>query len=375
MDAYSGKATAPLRILVLTRSYPAPNDLYQYPFVHRRVLAYRASGHEVTVFRPKEGSAESHEHERVTCHSGDSESVSSFARQFRPTVIAAHGLGEAMWPAIAQLDGIPVRAWLHGSEIPAFFRQKGAAPDAVEARAAFWRDLLKDRNQELKLVFPSRSAVAMLREDCDLDDRVCEVLPNPIDTSLFGYTPKEAEDRLSILSIRPYDSPTYANDLAVAAVRHLSTRSDFQRLCFTFIGDGPLFEQTLAPLMAYANVKIRRGFLTQEEIAREHARHGIFLVPTRLDTHGVSRDEAMASGLVPVTNALPVIREFVDEDSAGMALPEDAAGLADEISRMVDDPALFLRRSAAAAERVRRERGHEVVIPAELALLSEAVHA
>ena len=41
-----------MRILVLTRSYPAPGDLYQYPFVHRRVLAYARAGHEVVVFRP-----------------------------------------------------------------------------------------------------------------------------------------------------------------------------------------------------------------------------------------------------------------------------------------------------------------------------------
>jgi glycosyltransferase involved in cell wall biosynthesis len=213
-----------------------------------------------------------------------------------------------------------------------------------------------------------------MREDCELDECDYEVLPNPIDTDLFAYTRKAPEDRFSILSIRPYDSPTYANDMAVSAVLQLAKHPSFERVRFTFIGDGPLFERTLAPLEGLANVNIQRRFLSQAEIAREHRRHGIFLVPTRLDTHGVSRDEAMASGLVPVTNALNVVREFVDEDSAALAPPDDAAALANEISRMFDDPSLFLGRSAAAAERVRRQRGHEVVIPAELSLLSSAVY-
>jgi glycosyltransferase involved in cell wall biosynthesis len=81
----------------------------------------------------------------------------------------------------------------------------------------------------------------------------------------------------------------------------------------------------------------------------------------------------MSSGLVPVTNAISVVREFVDQETAGLATPDDSLGLADEIWRMVEDPDLYLRRSAAAAERVRRERGHGKIIPMELTLLAEAL--
>jgi glycosyltransferase involved in cell wall biosynthesis len=347
------------------------------------VLAYRAAGHDVSVFRLKDGRPEAHEYEGVTCRSGDSAAFCALANDFSPDVIAAHGLSEALWSALEGVHGVPMRVWLHGSEIPAFFRRKAeaiadsvaraSAMAEVEARAAFWLNLLDEAPADLKLIFPSHAAVEMMRADCGdaLRSGDYEVIPNPIDTSLFGYDPKCIEDRLSILSIRPYDSSTYANDLSVAAVVHLSQRPDFGRLRFTFIGNGPLFEQTLAPIAGLANVEIRRGFLPQSEIAREHRHHGVFLVPTRLDTHGVSRDEAMASGLVPATNALPVVREFVDSDCAALAPPEDALTLADEISRMIDEPALFLRRSRAAAERVRKERGHERVIPAELELLAD----
>jgi len=90
-------------------------------------------------------------------------------------------------------------------------------------------------------------------------------------------------------------------------------------------------------------------------------------VPTRLDTQGVSRDEAMSSGLVPITNRVFAIPEFVDESCAGLTDAEDAAGLAREIAAMVDDPTLFLARSAAAAARVRAQSAHGIVIPQELA--------
>jgi glycosyltransferase involved in cell wall biosynthesis len=384
MSMYGEGGGRPMRILVLTRSYPSADDLYQYPFVHRRVLAYAAAGHEVCVFRLTSGPPGAHDHEGVTCRSGDAAAFRIQLKAFRPDVIAAHGLSESMWPALEGLAEIPVRAWLHGSEIPAFFRCKAEAIRQpaerartiaeVQARSAFWNRLLAEAPDELRFVFPSRSALEMMREDCGelLSDDRCAIVPNPIDTRLFGHRPKTAQDRLSILSIRPYDFATYANDLSVAAVLRLAKRADFGRLRFTFIGEGPLFDETLAPIAGLPNVDIRRGFLRQSEIAIEHRRHGIFLVPTRLDTHGVSRDEAMASGLVPVTNALPVVREFVDSASAGLAPADDSDALADEIARMVDEPALFLSRSRRAADRVLRERGHERIIPAELRLLSEA---
>jgi glycosyltransferase involved in cell wall biosynthesis len=384
MDRYAPAARPPLRILVLTRSYPAAGDLYQYPFVHRRVLAYLAAGHEVAVYRPTRGDAATHEFEGVTCYSGDASAFRAFAKDWVPDVVAAHGFSEAMWRHLEKLDRIPVRAWLHGSEIPAFFRRKAECiPDsgerasalkAVEARRAFWEALLKSMPSALKLIFPSRSAVQLARQDWDgaLSESDYAIVPNPIDTELFTYRQKLPEDRWRVLMIRPFDSRTYGNDLAVSAICHLSERSGFGRLRFTIFGDGPLFDETVAPLRAFQNVTIERRFLAQSDIARQHRRHGIFLVPTRLDTQGVSRDEAMASGLVPVTNAVSAVPEFVDESCAALAGADDPVGLADVLSAMLDDPGLFLRRSAAAAERVKRQSGHEAVIPKEIALLSDA---
>lgn len=375
-----------MRILVVTRSYPSADDLYQYPFVHRRVLAYLRAGHDVAVFRPgTEVEPVEHRFEGVRWRSGDAQALALLAEAWEPDVIAAHGFSESMWKALEPLArALPVRAWLHGSEIPDFFRQKAlfisnpaarrAALDAVDERVRFWDRFLDERPGRFGLVFVSHSAVELARVDWGdrLGDGDYAVIANPIDTDLFAYRAKAAVDRFAILSIRPFDSPTYGNDMTAAAIALLSERAGFERLSFTIIGDGPLFDETLDPIRGIANIVIQRRFLTQQEISEEHRRHGIFLVPTRLDTHGVSRDEAMASGLVPVTNAVSAVPEFVDDSCAALAAPDDVAGLADGLWRMVEEPELFLRRSAAAARRVRAQAGHEIVIPRELALLAQA---
>jgi len=373
-----------MRILALTRSYPAPGDLYQYPFVHRRVLGYAAAGHDVAVFKPTESSLPSqHSYEGIVCHSGAANVLRDLVDGFSPDVIAAHGFSEDMHRSLKAIDyRVPTCAWLHGSEIPGFFREKAlsitepgrrsAELQAVQARCNFWNAFLQCKPDRFKLVFVSQSAVELAREDMGerLRSTDFEVIPNPIDTELFRYRPKDADDRFHILMIRPFDSWTYGNDLAVSAILHLAEQRDLG-LKFTIVGDGPLFEETVRPLHHVENLQIERRFLTQSEIAEYHGRHGIFLVPTRLDTQGVSRDEAMASGLVPVTNRVSAVPEFVADDCAGLAAPDDAQGIANSIKAMIAAPELFLSRSRKAANRVRSQSGSTVVIPAELELLAQ----
>lgn len=368
-----------MRIALLTRSYPSDEALYQYPFVHRRVVAYQAAGHAVKVMRL--GNVEGrHCFDGVECHTLATEHFAAAVAEFSPDVVAVHGPDENIWPAVTALGGVwPVCAWLHGSEIPAFFREKARrivteperskALAAVEARAVFWRTTLSPWPGRLDLALVSDYSIELMREDLAglLCERRITVIPNPIDTELFAYRPKTAGQRKRILSIRPYDSPTYGNDLAVSAVLALADHPAFDTMHFTFVGDGPMFDTVLEPLRGFSNVEIQRRFLRQADIAVMHRDAGIFLVPTRLDTQGVSRDEAMASGLVSVTNAVCAIPEYTDDSCAGLARADDALGLAREIAALVDDPGLFLARSAAAAARVRRQSAHAIIIPRELA--------
>jgi glycosyltransferase involved in cell wall biosynthesis len=250
-------------------------------------------------------------------------------------------------------------------------QQRDVAKVQSEARMRFWRGLLRKIPENLKLIFVSNFLAEVVMEDLGfrLPKNHYEVVHNPIDTDLFAYHPKPTEQRKKILSIRPYASRTYANDLSVKAILALTGKSYFKDLEFRMIGDGKLFEEVLAPLCGFSNVYIEKRFLTHAEIAALHREYGIFLCPTRMDTQGVSRDEAMASGLVPVTNGVAAIPEFVD-DSCGILAPgEDAEAMARGIALLYEQPQKFAAMSEAAAKRVRAQSDAQRVIRAELAVI------
>jgi glycosyltransferase involved in cell wall biosynthesis len=223
----------------------------------------------------------------------------------------------------------------------------------------------------LSFVFVSKYFATEVEEDLGVElpaDRY-QIIHNPIDTQLFEYHPKPAEQRKRILSIRPFASRKYANDLTVKAILALKDEDWFHDLEFRIIGEGELFDELLSPLRDLPNVIIEQRFVRQTEIADLHRTHGIFLCPTRMDAQGVSRDEAMASGLVPITNNVAAIPEFVDGSCGVVVPPEDHRALAGGIARLVADPDLFARLSRAAADRVRRQSAADRITAAELAVL------
>jgi glycosyltransferase involved in cell wall biosynthesis len=274
--------------------------------------------------------------------------------------------------------------WIHGAEIQSPGRRRfnyrdevalQAAVESTRQRDAFWRALFQDRREGLRFVFVSRTFAEEVWTDLGVrcaDGRWC-VIHNPIDTGLFQGPPKDPAQRLKVLSVRPHDAPIYANDLVGQAIELMSADEDFASLSFELVGDGALWEENFGGLDRHANVSLRREFLRQGEVAGLHRNHGVFLVPTRGDTQGVSRDEAMSSGLVPVTCRVGSVAEFVDDDSGILCPPEDPRALADAVLSLAKDPVLFSRLSGGASARVRRQSGVDVVLPQELRMLGERV--
>jgi len=370
-----------MRIFLLCRGYPSKESLYNYPFLHRRVLWYRKFGHEVRVF-VLSNKVRSYSFESCHVETGNGATMRDAVAQFAPDCIAAHGIADDLWAALAGLPkSIPVFGWVHGSEFITLYKTNYPDPkdprrqkqqEIHARRKQFWRNLVLGWPDNLKLVFVSQDAADRSQQDieCPLPTGSWSIIHNPIDTELFDCKEKTANQRFNVLSVRPYTNWTYANDLAVAAVVRMSAHPLFERFSFRMVGDGDLFEQVLAPVRQFENVTLERRFLTQAEISASHKKNGVFLVPTRADTQGVSRDEAMSSGLVPVTNAVAAVPEFVSPDCGCLAPPSDAVGLADGMLEMAQKPDLFLERSRQAAARVRRQSAADIIIPAELALLA-----
>jgi glycosyltransferase involved in cell wall biosynthesis len=372
-------------VLVLAKQYPAYDDLYKYGFLHSRVRGYRQQGLDADVFRINPGIAKPYdEFEGIDVATGDAELLDATLRSGRYKHVLVHLLDRQMWEVLKKhLDKVKVTIWIHGAEIQhwkrreyEFTRMSAEEIEAKKRRCAsylsLWRHVFGEDSANLHFVFVSQTLKSDAGEDvgCLPQDDRCSVIHNHIDGNLFSHTPKPVEHRLKILSVRPYSSATYANDLTAAAIQELSKRPLFKELSFSLFGDGPLFDEVTAPLKAFSNVALNKGFLTQAEIAAQHKTHGVFLAPTRMDSQGVSRDEAMASGLVPVTSDVAAVPEFVDASCGFLAPPEDAAALADAIERLYHDPDLFQRLSQAAAERVRAQSGFEQTISREIKLIT-----
>lgn len=371
------------RHLVLTNHYPSYDDLYRNGFVHTRVSAYAARGTRVDVFRLRRDTELSyHEFHDVDVITGSQEALHKLLAGGDYQSVLVHFLDEAMWEVLRHhVDRVKVIVWVHGAEFQPWHRrefnfegedQLRSAKLQSEERMRFWQGLLREMPANLQLVFVSRYFAGEVMEDLGfrLPEGKYHVIHNPIDTRLFAYHAKQPEHRKKILSIRTYASRKYANDLAVGAILALKDKPWFGELEFRLIGDGKLFDEVLAPVRGLENVVIERRFLSQPEIAQLQRHYGIFLCPTRWDSQGVSRDEAMASGLVPVTNAVSGVPEFVDASCAITAPAEDAAGLADGIARLVEDAERFLAMSRAAGERVRAQSASDAMVARELGLFA-----
>lgn len=369
------------KYIIITDHYPDYDDLYRYGFLHTRILAYKEKGLNVDIFIVSYNSPLLFkEYQGIQVLVGDPVYLKNILKQHPYEKIIVHFLKPGIWKIIKDFPEIEKLIWIHGSEIQPWHRrifnyatneERNKAIEDSNLRMDFWRTVFADDKQKVKLVFVSNYLAKEVMTDYNiyLSKERYVIIHNPIDTKLFQYYLKDDNQRYNILTIRPFASRKYANDLSVDCILELSKRLDFNKFKIMIVGDGILFKETVAPLRVYDNVTIKQGFLNHEEIAELHKNFGIFLVPTRWDSQGVSKDEAMASGLVPVTNNITAMSEFTDDSCGILAPAEDAQAMADGICKLVDNPWLFQKMSRAASENVRATRGKDEIIDKELALI------
>jgi glycosyltransferase involved in cell wall biosynthesis len=250
----------------------------------------------VDVFRLRPDDAISyHEFQNVDVVTGSQRALHKLLESGKYRNVLVHFLSPEMWQVLKEFPAIRKTIWLHGAEIQPWHRRefnleneqdRNKAIRESALRMAFWREMLQPFPENLQLVFVSKYFAEEVFEDLGFrvpEDRYT-IIHNPIDTDLFSYQPKPVEQRKRILSIRPYASRTYANDLSVEAILQLAKQPFFNELEFRIIGDGKLFEETLKAVERLPNIIIERRFLNQLEIAELHKEYGIFLVPSRTDT-------------------------------------------------------------------------------------------
>ncbi len=372
-------------VLVLSGHYPEYSNLYRNMFVHKRVKVYKQNGVncDVMAMNIYTNKVKYREFEGINIIEGNGTTLAQIFESGQIDIVCVHFLDAMMWEVLKPyLDKIKLIVWSHGSDIQPWWRRaylyeteadKKAGQEQTEVKMKLWKEVFAmSEEHNIHFVFVSQYFADIIMEDYEYEFKEGQysIIHNCIDTEMFTYEGKDAEQRKKIISIRPYSSMVYGNDITVKVIQELSKRPFFKQLEFLIAGDGVLFDEITKPLKKYKNVTIQKGFLRQQDIAALYHQYGTVLIPSRADTQGVSRDEAMACGLVPVTNAVQAIPEFVDESCGYLAENENYMQMADAIEDIFNHEEKYLEMSKKAAKHVRELSSEEKTIKRELEWLS-----
>ncbi len=370
-------------VVILTNHYPANDDLYRNMFVHKRVLAYKEADKACDVLRINRYAKEQYrEFEGIDVIEGTKDTLNAALRAKSIDTVCVHFLEQEMWEVLKDnLDGKKVYIWSHGADIQPWWRRQFLyeteealenAKAQFEVKKAMWEEVFKaSQTYNIHFVFVSNWLANSVMEDYNyqIPTDKYTIIHNYIDENRFAYCEKDADMRKKVVSIRPFASKIYANDLTVKTILELSQKEWFKEIEFLIVGDGILFDELTESLNQFENVTLKKTFLSQKEIAELYKEYGIVLVPSRADTQGVARDEAMSCGLVPVTSKVQAIPEFVDDKCAILADEDDYMGMAEGIEKLYHNPELFAEMSKNAADRVRSQCSKDNTVDAEINLI------
>lgn len=377
-------AEARYRSVLICPAYPGGKRVYGGEFVKARVDRYRQADHSVLVVEassinetPSIASLDGTDILRIT-----EEHLPFFIRSLAPRVESFLTHSPSPDTLAALNDSVdPTRQihWFHGFEVRDYRRLyfNYSTPELAVLRGRLDR-INRDRlraagdclsNPKSTKVFVSEFLKAIAEQDTGQIASNAYVIPNFVDGDFFSFSQKTPEQVRRMLLIRSFANRNYANDIAIDAIAILKDRDGFEDLQFTIRGFGAKFQELTGPVAGLVNVDVVEGLLSREEIAALHATHGTFLCPTRFDTQGVSMGEAMASGLVVVTNDVTAVPEYTDAESSILVRPDDPTTYAEALWDLYKHPERVPEMSKRAADRVRQQCGPDQTIERELALL------
>lgn len=375
----------PKYLVICNGGYPMEGNP-RCMFAHERVLQYIKAGLDIEAFGFIWGAPLStYEYQGVKVIQGGAQELKDLLQREQYEKLLIHFVDQGIMYAI-QLAGkldMPMIVWCHGYEVLPWYRcwfnysdkeiavQK-ASLDAYDAeKKAFLQKFYAREN--IQFVFVSEWQMERSQKYVGNLPLKHQVIHNFINYEYFASPQKVPEDRLHILSVKGHATRMYANDLTAKAIIELSNRDWFSNVTFELYGDGRLFDSNFRELIQrnFSNVHIHRGFLSHSDMRRLFQQNGIFLSPTRMDSHQITTSEAMSAGMAVVTSSAGPIREFMSEDCGSMFEFDNYWMMAEDIEYLYFHPEEFLRKSQNAVQRIRAQCSYEETIGRELKLITE----
>ena len=318
-------------VIVLLRNYVSKESPYSNGFVHTRVRAYIRSGVETKVFvLGFDRKSYTYSIDGVSVFVGDKDNFKSIISKEKDVTVCVHFIDPDIIDCIKDERSVKkVIVFVHGFEALHWYQRIFPYTFTNRYNLVSLLYYIRGNNHALPIIRSFLHSTGLECEFVTVSNWMKEqaektwkckgrfkwhIIPNYIDVELFKYEQKTPDKRKMFLSIRPFTTGKYANDITAKLIYKLNKELPDSGLGFTWVGDGPLHKQTTKKVKTMGNVTLEKRMLLQREIPDYHKQNGIFICPTRQDAQGVSMCEAMASGLVPITLYNTAIPEFLPKD-------------------------------------------------------------
>jgi glycosyltransferase involved in cell wall biosynthesis len=354
-----------MHIALFSPAWPVgrhPNGIVTY--ANALTTELRAQGHRVSIVSPEVGPAV----RDPDVHSRSPIDVIEMEESFGFAGRVARGID------------VPLVVKLHG---PAFLTMT-----AQELHTPFGRHKVLIEHRSLAslpaLMAPSRCTLAETLSHYGLHPPIAAHVVNPV--ALGAQAPvweRSACQPDTLLFVGRFDA-VKGGDLVISAFRKL--RVARPRLRLTFVGpDNGLHaaDGTTIHLRQYIasfadagleeSISIR-GVLSPEEIAALRVEAAVTVIASRRESQGYAALEAMLQGCPIVATDTSGLGEIVEHGVTGLkARPDDAADLAAQIARLLDEPGLGEVLGQAARDYVIEHHSPAAVVQQTLDVYRRAI--
>lgn len=371
-------------VIVIARGYVSEEAPYCNGFVHSRVKAYIKSGVETKVFVPSTtNKAYTYFYEDVEVIVGGRDKFVALVNKYDSVTVCVHFLDSCIIDYLkAGADRITKAiVFVHGYEALHWYQRIFAGTFANFTLFKNFISYIYNNIRELRII---RKFLKSNMIKCEFvtvsewmrvqaenvwkchGEFLWHIIPNYIDSEMFAYSEGSA---MNMLSIRPFSSGKYANDITATFIKKFKELECFSKVKITWIGKGVLYKKTTKSLETIPNVVLENRMLQPREIYDYHKQNGVFICPTRQDAQGVSMCEAMSSGLVPITLYNTAIPEYLpDIKELACCNVDDMIVLA---RKLLEDEQWHRETAKACSEFIKEKCGYDNTIKREINLITQ----
>ena len=374
-------------LLTIIESYPSKENIYANGFVHMRQKKYIEFGVDSKVFLLCKEKKHDYIYEGVQVICGNSKDLIEYINNEKDVeTVFVHFVSSKIISTLKNVKrSIKIVIFVHGNEALMWYERlfKDRIVDLITLLKFIKyivvnsltilniRKYFKHVSNKVEIVTVSEWMKEKTSINWKVNKDIIKVIPNVIDEDTFKFRNIDEEKLCNILIIKNYSNGKYCCDIIEKIIIKMSCRNDFNKYCFTIIGDGILFDKYTRKIKKYDNVKIHKGFINHKEIAQIHKENAILLCPTRQDAQGVSMCEGMSSGLIPITSNSSAIPEYIPKEYNYLLCNNDnILEFIDNIVNVSSDYKKYKKMSKNVSNFIRNLCSSEKTIKREIELIN-----